>query len=79
MDHAPVLLAWAYAESGRPREAAPLLQPNPIPQPNALNPFASLWFPRLFYLRGDYRAFLALSGSQPLIWGEEQKARATTR
>lgn len=72
---APVLLAWAYVETGRPKEAAPLLRPNPLPLAAGPGPFTSLWFPRLLYLRGDYATFLALSGPDGLIWGEEQRAR----
>ncbi len=47
----PVLLAWAYVESGRPRDAAPLLEFNPVPESTGLSAFTSLYFPRLFYLR----------------------------
>ncbi|MFB3826384.1 MAG: hypothetical protein ACE15B_06425 [Bryobacteraceae bacterium] len=73
----PVLLAWAYLESGRWQDAGPLLAPNPIPQPGGLNPFTPLWFPRVFALRArvlekegkrgeaaeNFRLFQALSGS----------------
>jgi hypothetical protein len=55
-----------------------------------VNPFASFFFPRIYYLRGlaaeksgrpdaarsDYALFLKLSGSTPLMWGEEKKAAA---
>lgn len=47
----PVLLAWAYAETGRAREAAPLVERTPVPQGAGLNLFTSLWFPRLFAVR----------------------------
>ena len=53
-------------------------------------PLVSLYFPRIYYLRAleaerdgkpevaraNYRLFLTLSGSDPLIWGEETKAQA---
>ena len=85
----PVLLAWAYIETGRYQDAAPLLRRNPIPEPTGLALFNSLHFPRLFYLRGRmlehsgkgeeakryYRFFLNLSGPQPLKFGEEHRAR----
>jgi tetratricopeptide (TPR) repeat protein len=85
----PVLLAWTLAETGRAQEAAPLLQRNPTPASSGLGGFASLHFPRLFYLRGlvaekqgradearaGYEIFLKLSGDTPLMFGEEQRAR----
>ncbi|HWQ56596.1 MAG TPA: tetratricopeptide repeat protein [Bryobacteraceae bacterium] len=49
----PVLLAWAYAETGRAREAAPLVEHTPVPQGAGLNLFTSLWFPRLFAVRAQ--------------------------
>jgi tetratricopeptide (TPR) repeat protein len=86
----PILLAWALLETGRTADAEPLLKWNPIPPPNGVNPFASFFFPRIYYLRGlaaeksgrpdaarsDYALFLKLSGSTPLMWGEEKKAAA---
>jgi hypothetical protein len=50
--------------------------------------FAPFYFPRIYYLRGllaekegkpdearaNYRLFRQLSGPDPLIWGEEQRA-----
>lgn len=85
----PVLLAWAWTASGRPGDAAPLLERNPIPQGAGLNVFTSMWFPRLFALRGQvlaargslndavrhYRRFLDLSGPGETIWGDEERAR----
>jgi Flp pilus assembly protein TadD len=85
----PVMLAWCYLETGRLKEAAPLLADNPIPSVNGLTPYTGFYLPRLLYLRGllaekegragDARAyydkFLALSGPDPLLWGEEKKAR----
>ncbi|HWB86543.1 MAG TPA: hypothetical protein VG675_20540 [Bryobacteraceae bacterium] len=86
----PVLLAWSYVESGQDRKAEPLLRFNPVPSSSGPGPFTCLYFPRLFYLRGlaasrqdkqadarsAYQLFLKLSGSEPLMWGDEQKARA---
>lgn len=85
----PVMLAWAYLETGRVKEAASLLASNPIPSANGLTPYTAFYIPRLLYLRGllaekegraaDARAyydkFLALSGPDPLLWGEEKKVR----
>jgi len=48
----PVLLAWAYVETGRIPEAAPLLRADPIP-PAAINLFTPLYFPRLYQLRAQ--------------------------
>jgi tetratricopeptide (TPR) repeat protein/TolB-like protein len=87
---APVLLAWAYLETGRAGLALPLLKSTPAPSLNGPDALLSFSFPRLYYLRGeeaakqgkrdearaDYRLFLQLSGPDPLMWGEEQKARA---
>jgi len=84
----PVMLAWAYLETGHVTEAEPLLSANPLPSPAGPAPFASIYFPRILFLRGllaekqgnrgeaqkQYRLFLQLSGSQPLVWGEEARA-----
>lgn len=48
----PVLLAWTLIETGRYREAAPLLRPNPVPPATGVTVFTPLYFPRLYYLRG---------------------------
>ncbi len=83
----PVALAWTLVETGRTAEAASLLRWNPIPPNNGPGPLMSVYFPRFYYLRAlaagntdqaraDYRLFLQLSGPDPLLWGEEQKARA---
>jgi hypothetical protein len=83
------MLAWCYLETGRAKDAAPLLASNPIPSVNGLTPYTGFYLPRLLYLRGllaekegragDARAyydkFLALSGPDPLLWGEEKKVR----
>jgi Flp pilus assembly protein TadD len=88
-DSTPVLLAWAYLETGRAKEASALLRFNPLPPGAGLRPFRVFYFPRLFYLRGraaaaagnsdsaraQYRLFLQFSGDQPLVWAEESRAR----
>lgn len=88
-DLLPLLLGWAYLETGKQREAATLLRFNPIPGASGVTRLTEFYFPRLFYLRGriarlegkpeevraEYRLFLQLSGEQPLIWGEEAMAR----
>ena len=84
----PVLLAWAYLETGRTAEAAGLLRFNPIPPTGGLDPLASLYFPRVFYLRGlaaerlgkageaqqSYALFEKLSGAGVPLLGEDLKA-----
>jgi tetratricopeptide (TPR) repeat protein len=84
----PVLLAWADLETGDVKEAAELLRYNPVPSSAGLTPYTTFYIPRLLYLRGLlaekesrrdeargwYDKFLALSGPNPLIWGEEKKA-----
>lgn len=47
----PILLAWSLVESGKPKEAAPLLRLNPVPQFNGFATFTPLYFPRLYDLR----------------------------
>ena len=85
----PVMLAWCELETGHVKDAAPLLASNPIPSANGLTPYTGFYIPRLLYLRGvraekegraaDARAyydkFLALSGPDPLMWGEEKRVR----
>jgi tetratricopeptide (TPR) repeat protein len=85
----PVMLAWCDLQTGRVKEAAPLLASNPIPSIGGLTAYTSFYIPRLLYLRGllaekegrsaDARAyydkFLTLSGPDPLVWGEEKKVR----
>ena len=84
----PVLLAWTCLETGRANDAAPLLRFNPIPSASGASMFAAFDFPRIYYLRGllaeqqgkpgearaNYQLFRQLSGADPLIWGEEQRA-----
>jgi tetratricopeptide (TPR) repeat protein len=84
-----VLLAWAYEETGDWRRAEPLLRLTPLPQAAGLPMFSSLYFPRLFFLRGAvlareghraeagryYQLFRTLSGPDSTIWGEEHRAR----
>ena len=88
-DGLAVLLAWAYEESGEWQRAESLLRLTPLPQASGLPMFSSLYFPRLFFLRGVvldrqghraeavryYQMFRALSGPDSTIWGEEQRAR----
>jgi len=84
----PILLAWTDLETGRDKEAVPLLRLNPIPA--SVNPLFSFCFPRIYYLRGlsaahagnrsaaaaDFQLFRKLSGPDPLLWGEERQAPA---
>jgi Flp pilus assembly protein TadD len=84
----PVMLAWTRLEAGSATDAAPLLRLNPIPSSTGLSLFAPFYFPRIYYLRGlaaekegkpgearaNYQLFRQLSGADPLIWGEEQRA-----
>ncbi len=84
----PVMLAWTWLETGRAKDAAPLLRLNPIPSISGVSLFAPFYFPRIYYLRGllaeqqgkpdearaNYQLFRQLSGPDPLIWGEEQRA-----
>jgi tetratricopeptide (TPR) repeat protein len=84
----PVMLAWASLETGRVNDAAPLLRLNPIPSISGMSLFAPFYFPRIYYLRGllaekqgkpdearaNYQLFRQLSGPDPLVWGEEQRA-----
>jgi len=85
----PIMLAWSYLETGKTKEAAALLRGNPVPASGGLTPYTSFYIPRLLYLRGllaekegraaearsAYEKFLAISGPDPLLWGEEKKAR----
>ena len=84
----PVMLAWSDLETGRAADVAPLLATTPILSVAGLTPYTGFYIPRLLFLRGlltekqgrpqDARAyydkFLALSGPNPLMWGEEKKA-----
>jgi Flp pilus assembly protein TadD len=83
-----VMLAWAYLETGKPKQAAALLRFNPLPSAAGVPELSVFDFPRLFYLRGRiaaaagnpqqaesyYKLFLTLSGDEPLEWGEEASA-----
>jgi hypothetical protein len=85
----PVLLAWANVETGHIPEAAELLRSNPPLGDVGLTWSTPLYFPRIFYLRAvvaekqgkadvageNWRIFHALSGPDPLMWGEEQKGK----
>ncbi|MBI3471911.1 MAG: tetratricopeptide repeat protein [Candidatus Solibacter usitatus] len=83
-DPARVLLAWALAETGKIPQAAPLIERNLVMPSAGPEPFSSLAFPRIFFLRAlaapqeseqNYRLFLHLSGPTPLRFGEEERAR----
>jgi tetratricopeptide (TPR) repeat protein len=83
----PVLLAWSDLETGRVSDAAALLRTNPVPSAAGLTPYTGFYIPRLLYLRGllaekenrqsearaYYDKFLAISGPDPLMWGEEKR------
>ena len=83
------LLAWAYIETGNLKDAAPLLRLYPIPLAPRDTIFASLIFPRFFYLKGavlanqgkseeakrNYELYLKFTGDLPDIFGDEQQAR----
>ena len=85
----PVLLAWAYVETGHIPEAAELLRTNPSLSDGGLSWSTSLYFPRIFYLRAvvadkqgkadeareNWRIFHAISGSDAMIWGEELQGK----
>jgi tetratricopeptide (TPR) repeat protein len=81
----PVMLAWAYLETGRTQEAAALLRFNPIPSGAGVGPFFGFYFPRLYALRAmlanrsgkpaeariDSQLFQTLSGPDPLLWDKK--------
>ncbi len=83
------LLAWAYVETGRIAEARALLRIYPIPLSPGEPLFASLIFPRYFYLRGavlqdegkraeakqSYELYLKYAGDVPEVFGDEEKVR----
>jgi tetratricopeptide (TPR) repeat protein len=83
------LLAWAYVETGRAKEAQQLVARSPIPFSSGEPLFAGLIFPRFFYLRGavleqegkraqakqSYELFLKYAGDTPGIFGDQSKAR----
>ena len=83
------LLAWAYVETGRAKEAQQLVARSPIPFSSGEPLFAGLIFPRYFYLRGavleeegkraeakqSYDLFLKYAGDIPGIFGDQSKAR----
>ena len=85
----PVMLAWSYLETGRPktlrRSSAPTRFPfrrtrRPIPVSTCrASSTSAACLPskegRKDDARGYYDKFLALSGPDPLIWGEEKKVR----
>ncbi len=86
-ENIPILLAWSLLETGRVKDAEPLLRWNPIPPAGGITPFMSFYFPRVYYLRAvaaeksgnraevesNRRLFVQLSGPTPLIWDAEKK------
>jgi len=84
-----ILLAWAYVEAGRVAEARKLVQIYPLPLSAGDPFFASLIFPRIFYLRGavlqnegkrakakqSFELFLKYAGDVPDVFGDEAAAR----
>jgi tetratricopeptide (TPR) repeat protein len=50
-----VLLAWALIEAGKPADARPLLEPNPIPDAVIDHPLVALAWPRILELRKAIR------------------------
>jgi tetratricopeptide (TPR) repeat protein len=89
----PVLVGWSYLETGKAKEAEPLLAQIPLPSYEAPAVFSVMHFPRVFYLRAviaarrgqadaarqSYRTFLQLSGNAALEWGEEARAASKVR
>ena len=83
------LLAWADIEIGNLKDAEPLLRLYPIPLASGDTIFASLIFPRVFYLKGvllanqgkreeakrQFQLYLRFAGDVPDIFGDEEKAR----
>jgi tetratricopeptide (TPR) repeat protein len=85
----PVLIAWAMMESDQWNGMTGLVGPSPVPPASGPGLLASLYFPRMFYLRGrnydrlgkhdqaveNYRLFLKLAGKEAEMWGDEDRAR----
>jgi Tfp pilus assembly protein PilF len=85
----PVLLAWSDLETGRVPEAAALLRFTPSLSDGGLTWSTPFYFPRIYYLRAkaaekrgeageaqrNLSLFQRLSGPDPLMWGEERKAK----
>ncbi len=83
------LLAWAYVETNRIKDAAGLLDRYPLPLNSGEPLFASLVFPRYLFLRGTvleqqgkrteakaaYELFLKYVGDAPDTFGDESIAR----
>jgi Tfp pilus assembly protein PilF len=86
----PVLLAWAYLETGRLKQAEDLVRLNFIPGSSGTGPFFAFYFPRLFQVRAtlaqnagraaDTRTnldlFRKLAGQPPLIWDRTETTSA---
>ena len=83
------LLAWAYVETNRVADAAPLVATYPIPLSSGEPLFADLIFPRFLFVRGvvleqqgkraeakaAYQLFLKYSGDVPDIFADEARVR----
>jgi tetratricopeptide (TPR) repeat protein len=90
-DGLSVLLAWAYVETGQWQKAEPLLRLTPLPQAAGLPIFSSLYFPRLFWLRGRvleheghgaqaagyFKLFRTLAGPDRTIWDNDNAGSVT--
>ena len=89
----PVLLAWAYLETGRLKQAEDLVRLNFIPGSSGTGPFFAFYFPRLFQVRAtvaqrtgrtadertDLELFRKLAGQPPLIWDRTEATSAGSR
>jgi len=78
----PLMLGWTYLETGRDKEAGPLLRANPVPA--SISPLFSFCFPRVFELRAmaaaragnqaeaaeNEQVFKKLSGDTRFVWDE---------
>jgi tetratricopeptide (TPR) repeat protein len=83
-----MLLAWANVEAGRMPEARTLVRLYALPLASGDVLFASLTFPRCFYLKGAvlenegkrdearkyYQLYLKFAGDLPSIFGDREKA-----
>jgi hypothetical protein len=86
-----LLLAWAYVETGQWQKAEPLLRLTPLPSATGFPMFHSLYFPRLFLLRGKvldhdghqaqagpyFKLFRTLSGADATIWDHDSAGSVT--
>ncbi len=82
------IYGWTLVETGRAREAGPMLRYNPIPQPNSAADFSSLVYPGILYARAaqfdqegkkadalrNYKLFLTLVGTAEDVFGDKRHA-----